>query len=214
MGIKVYGLPRSTNTARVLACLLEKGLDYELIHVDVLNGEHKQQPYLSLNPFGKIPAYVEDDATVLFESRAITDHIASKYKEKGTDLLGPELGGIAIVGLWMEVEAHQFDAPASVLIHESVMRPAFGKAPDEALVRAQCEKLNKVFDVYEERLSKCKYLAGDYFSLADLHHLPCLHYIMASPHSGLITSRMHVSAWWEDISSRAAWKKVSEPMKF
>ncbi|XP_049934058.1 glutathione S-transferase-like [Nymphaea colorata] len=176
---------------KALVCLEQKEVDYEIVPVNMVAGADKQQPFLSLNPFGKIPAYVEDDATVLFE-RAITDHIASRYKEKGTDLLGPELGGIAIVGLWMEVEAHQFDPPALVLILESVMKPTFGKVPDEALVRAQCEKLNKVFDVYEERLSKCKYLAGDYFSLADLHHLPCLHYIMSSPHSGLITSRQHV----------------------
>lgn len=114
----------------------------------------------------------------------------------------------------MEVEAHQFNGPASVLVYESVFKPAFGKAADEDLVRTQCEKLNKVFDVYEERLSQSKYLAGDFFSLADLHHLPCLHYIMGSPHSGLIKSRKHVYAWWEDISSRPAWTKIAEPMKF
>ena len=31
-------------------------------------------------------------------------------------------------------------------------------------------KLAKVLDVYEKRLAQSKYLGGDYFTLADLHH--------------------------------------------
>ncbi|TYI93358.1 hypothetical protein E1A91_D02G132100v1 [Gossypium mustelinum] len=43
---------------------------------------------------------------------------------------------------------------------------------DENLIKESEEKLGKVLDIYEERLSKNKYLAGDFFSLADLSHLP------------------------------------------
>ena len=49
MAIKVHGISLSTCTARVLLCLHEKGLEYELVHVDVASGAHKKQPYLSLN---------------------------------------------------------------------------------------------------------------------------------------------------------------------
>lgn len=49
MAIKVHGLALSTCTIRVLLCLHEKGLEYELVPVDVYNGDHKKQPYLSLN---------------------------------------------------------------------------------------------------------------------------------------------------------------------
>jgi len=77
------------------------------------------------------------------------------------------------------------------------------------------EKVGKVLDVYEERLSKSKYLAGDFFSLADLQHLPYTHYLVNTCGKGdLISSRKHVKALWEDISSRPAWKKVAEKMKF
>ncbi|KAK2646076.1 hypothetical protein Ddye_021271 [Dipteronia dyeriana] len=44
--IKVHGMALATCTARVLLCLAEKGLDYELVPVDVAVGEHKQQPCL------------------------------------------------------------------------------------------------------------------------------------------------------------------------
>ncbi|KAB2041111.1 hypothetical protein ERO13_D02G110901v2 [Gossypium hirsutum] len=43
---------------------------------------------------------------------------------------------------------------------------------DENLIKESEEKLGKVLDIYEERLSKNKYLAGNFFSLADLSHLP------------------------------------------
>ncbi|MFQ6646475.1 hypothetical protein Gotur_019146, partial [Gossypium turneri] len=49
MVIKVHGIPLSTCTARVLLCLCEKGLQYELVPVDVENSAHKKPPYLSLN---------------------------------------------------------------------------------------------------------------------------------------------------------------------
>lgn len=47
--IKVYGAAYSTAAARVLATLHEKGLDYELVHVDMTTGEHKTESYISRN---------------------------------------------------------------------------------------------------------------------------------------------------------------------
>lgn len=48
-GYKVHGHPFSTNTRRVLAVLLEKGLSYEPITVNLQTGEHKTEHFLSLN---------------------------------------------------------------------------------------------------------------------------------------------------------------------
>ncbi|KAJ7972927.1 Glutathione S-transferase family protein [Quillaja saponaria] len=63
----------------------EKNIDFELVPVNLTAGEHKQPPFLSKNPFGQIPVLEDGDLT-LFESRAITQYVAEKYKEKGTDL--------------------------------------------------------------------------------------------------------------------------------
>ncbi|GMN71632.1 hypothetical protein TIFTF001_054627, partial [Ficus carica] len=54
--IKVHGLTMSGATRRVLVCLYEKDLDFELVPVNMSTGAHKQEPFLSLNPFGQIPA--------------------------------------------------------------------------------------------------------------------------------------------------------------
>ncbi|CAN6468824.1 unnamed protein product [Victoria cruziana] len=213
MKAKVHGLARSTCTTRVLVCLEEKGIDYELVPVNMAAGAHKQQPFLSLNPFGQIPAF-EDGDLKLFESRAITKYVAHRYGDMGTDLLGASPAEMNSVGVWLEVEAHQFNPAIQPLVFELLIKPSKGGTPDAGLIESQATKLGKVLDVYEEILAKRKYLAGDFFSLADLHHLSCTHYLMVTSHASLITSRKHVNAWWEDISSRPAWKKVSANMKF
>ncbi|KAI4329757.1 hypothetical protein MLD38_028105 [Melastoma candidum] len=74
-------------------------------------------------------------------------------------------------------------------------------------------KLGKVLDVYESRLGQSKYLAGETFTLADLHHLPTLSLLMGTPGARkLIESRPNIAAWASDILARPAWTKV-EAMK-
>ncbi|XP_059457345.1 glutathione S-transferase F13-like [Corylus avellana] len=192
MAIKVHGVPVSTCTAGVLLCLHEKGLHYELLPVDLAAGAHKQDPYLSLNPFGQIPA-VEDGEVSLFESRAINRYLARKHKDIGTDLLrANSLPESALVETWMEVEAHQFHGPATAILHEIIVNPMYGIASNEQTIETEMEKLGKVLDVYEERLSKYKYLAGENYTLADLQHIPNLVYFMKTTKAEAITCRPHV----------------------
>ena len=89
-----------------------------------------------------------------------------------------------------------------------------GEAEDPKVTKENEEKLGKVLDIYEERLSHTKYLAGDFFSLADLSHLPFTHLLMNHMKKGyMIRERKHVSAWWDAISNRPSWKKVLQLYK-
>jgi glutathione S-transferase len=109
----------------------------------------------------------------------------------------------------MEVEAHQFDSAASKLAWELALKPVFGKVtPDKAVVEENEAKLAKVLDIYESRLVHSKYLACESFSLADLHHLPTIQYLLATEAKKLFYSRPHVRAWVADITARPAWYKV------
>jgi len=212
--IKVHGIPFSSSTARVISCLNEKQLEYELILVDAPAGEHKQPQYLSLNPFGLMPVLQDGDLT-LFESRAIIKYLAKKYQGQGPNLLGSTVEEEAVVEQWCDVEAHHFNPPSYAMVTQIIINPLKGYTTEKSVVENNEEKLNKVLDVYEERLSKSKYLAGDWFSLADLQHMPYLHYLVNDAGKPtLISSRKHVNAWWEDISSRPAWKKIAVHMKF
>ncbi|TKY52537.1 Glutathione S-transferase F13 [Spatholobus suberectus] len=214
MALKLYGLAMSTNTTRAMICFHEKEVDFELVPVNVFATEHKQPPFLSKNPFGLIPVLEDGDLT-LFESRAITAYVAEKFKETGPDLIRhKDAKEAALVKVWTEVESHYYDPAVSPIIYEYFVAPFQGKEPDKSVIDTNVEKLKDVLDVYEAKLSSTKYLAGDFYSLADLSHVSETHYFMQTPCASMINERPHVKAWWEDISSRPAFNKVVGGMTF
>ncbi|KAL6993302.1 GST superfamily [Sarracenia purpurea var. burkii] len=212
MVVKVYGSARAACPQRVMACLVEMGVDFELVHVDLESGEHKKPDFLLRQPFGQVPA-IEDGDFKLFESRAIIRYYATKYAESGPNLLGKTLEEKAVVDQWLEVEAHNFNDLVYNLVLQLVILPRMGQRTDQALVHTCETKLDKVLDIYDQRLSKNNYLAGDFFSLADLSHLPAIRYLMNEAGLGhMIRNRENLNSWWMDISSRPAWKTVMKQM--
>lgn len=64
----------------------EKAIEYELVKMDLQTQQHRQADFLSINPFGKLPALIDsnvlhDDGSPLqlFESGAILLHLAENY---------------------------------------------------------------------------------------------------------------------------------------
>ena len=47
--IRLHGNPFSTATMRAAASLHEKQLEFEFVLIDMKNGEHKKEPFISLN---------------------------------------------------------------------------------------------------------------------------------------------------------------------
>ncbi|KAD7479039.1 hypothetical protein R6Q59_005176 [Mikania micrantha] len=212
MVVKVYG-PACASPKRVLLCLVEKEIEFETVPVDIFAGENLTPDYLKLQPFGSLPV-IQDGDYILFESRAIIRYYAEKYKSQGTNLLGKTIEDLGIVNQWLEVEAHNYQPPLYNLVNHIMFSPHFGIVRSEQVIEESEEKLGKVLDIYEDRLSKSKYLAGDFFSLADLSHIPFTNYLVGPVGKGyMIKDRKHVSAWWDDISSRPSWLKVLEICK-
>jgi len=190
--------------------LVEKNVDdWKLESIDMMKGQHKSPEYLqNLQPFGQIPV-LEDGDVKIFESRAIARYICDKHESQGTKLFGSSLKERALVNQWIEVESQNYNPAVSSIVFQIVFTPMFGLKRNDAVVDEQVAKLEKVLDVYETQLSKSKYLAGDFFSMADLSHLPYTNLLVnATDKAEVITSRPHVHAWWKDISSRPSFTKV------
>ncbi|XP_071699243.1 glutathione S-transferase F11-like [Rutidosis leptorrhynchoides] len=208
MVVKVYGPIRGACPQRVLACLVEFEVDFELIHVDLESNEHKQPDFLQKQPFGQVPI-VEDGDFRLFESRAIIRYYATKYANRNPKIYGTTLEDKALIDQWLEVEAHHFNDMVYTIVLQKLVIPKMGGKTDFALVENCEKKLEQVFEVYEKQLSNNKYLAGDEFTLADLSHLPGIRYLMNEAGLGhMVKNKKKVSLWWNDISNRPAWKKV------
>ncbi|MFQ6663089.1 hypothetical protein Gotur_030731 [Gossypium turneri] len=238
MVVKVYGPIKAACPQRVLACLLEKEVEFQIVDVDLEAGDHKNPDFLLRQPFGQVPAIEDGDfklfgkvlgmcsltlgviylfififkcvnILLLAESRAIIRYYAAKYEKQGTNLLGNSLEERAMVDQWLEVEAHNFNDLVYTLVFQLLILPRMGKQGDTALVLSCQQKLEKVLDIYEQRLSTTTYLAGDSFTVADLSHLPALRYLVDDVGMWhMVSQRKHVNAWWETISNRAAWKKL------
>jgi len=75
--MKIYDRPGFPNPSRIRIVLSEKGLEdqIEFVSVDLIGAEHKQEPFLAMNPAGKIPVLELDDGTLISESTAITEYL-------------------------------------------------------------------------------------------------------------------------------------------
>lgn len=212
--VKVYGPPLSTAVSRVLSCLIEKDVGFQLIPINMSKGEHKNPDFLKIQPFGQVPAF-QDEEISLFESRAICRYVCDKYADKGNkNLYGTNPLVKASIDQWLEAEGQNFNPPSSILVFQLAFAPKMKIKQDPNLIRQNEEKLKKVLDVYEKRLGESRFLAGDEFSLADLSHLPNAHYLVSAADKGeIFSSRKNVGRWWDEISGRDSWKKVAEMQK-
>ncbi|KFK42652.1 hypothetical protein AALP_AA1G022600 [Arabis alpina] len=209
-GYKLYGYPYSANTRRVLTVLYEKDLSFDPITVDLRAGEQKKPSFLSINPFGLVPVF-EDKDLKLVESRAISQYIATVRRSRGTQLVNHKsYKKIGTETMWMYIESFEFDPPATILTQQLAINPLVGLKPDYKVVNETEPKLEKVLDIYEERLKNSSFLASNNFTMADLFHLPNIQYLMGTPAKRLFESRPSVNRWVAAITARPAWKKACD----
>ena len=81
--MKLYSYWRSTTSYRVRAALNLKRIDYEIIPIDLVAGDQRQEPYRSINPGKGVPSLVLEDGTTLTQSMAILDYLDSVQPEPG-----------------------------------------------------------------------------------------------------------------------------------
>lgn len=79
---KLYGYFRSSAAYRVRIALGLKGLGYEHVGVNLVPGvsEQKSDPYLALNPQGRVPYFV-DGEIALSQSPAILEYLEEAYPD-------------------------------------------------------------------------------------------------------------------------------------
>ncbi|RCV38266.1 hypothetical protein SETIT_8G128600v2 [Setaria italica] len=120
---------------------------------------------------------------------------------------GGSLEQFAMVDVWLEVEAHQHHPAAGAIVMQCLITPLIGGERDQAVIDENADKLRAMFEIYEARLSRSKYLAGDFVSAADLSHFPLMRY-----YATMVEALPHVRAWCEDLAARPAARKVAELM--
>jgi len=148
--LKLYGGARS-RASIIEWYLTELNVPFEFVQLDMQAGEHRQAPFLEINPVGKVPAIVDGDLK-LWESGAIMLYLAEKY------------GGVA--SLEERSTLNQWINYANATMGPEV----FSETTRE-------KSLPRHMEVLDTLLAKQPWLMGDEFSVADVAVGALLSYI-------------------------------------
>jgi len=155
--IRIHGHPLSGHAHRVSLFAALAGIAHEEVTIDLLAGEHKQAPFLKLNPAGQVPV-IEDGETVVTDSNAILVYLAKKY---APDWLPEAPEAAAAVQRWLTAAAGEvaFGAATARLI------TVFGAPLDADRALAVAASVNGKLEAH---LAENDFLAGSRPTIADV----------------------------------------------
>ncbi len=204
--MKLHGHPWSINTRKTLAAVAEKGHDLPLTLVMLPKGEHRRPEHLRMHPFGKVPV-LDDAGFVLYETRAINAYLDAKLD--GPRLVPTDPRESARMDQWINVADAYFVPSAQPLIVELLFRRFLGGAQDAAAIAAGRAGIEGALDALDRSLGEHPYIAGDAFTLADVHWMPYVDYMQQIGEGAPIDRRSNVRAWWQRVGARPAWQQVA-----
>ncbi|RAU49675.1 MULTISPECIES: glutathione S-transferase [unclassified Pseudomonas] len=174
--MKVFDIPGFPNPLRIRIVLAEKGLasSVEFIKVDLPAAEHKQPPFLAINPTGTVPVLQLDDGTYISECTAITEYLDNL--DGNPTLTGKTPKEKAVIHMMQKRAESELADPVGFYFHHAT--PGLGaalqpyKSPEwEGRVEwgnRQRDKAVAGMKYFDHVLRSQPYVAGDHFSMADI----------------------------------------------
>ncbi|MCK8516884.1 glutathione S-transferase family protein [Methylonatrum kenyense] len=197
----LFGGAYSTYVRTVRMLMQEKGLDYELVPVNILTGEGQSEAHLRRHPFGKIPA-LEVDGVTLFETAAIVELLEAHQPTPARFPEDPVER--ARMRQWMNViDNYLYPDVVGTLVWQRVVNPRMDQPCDEQAVRDGMPVVRKHFGLLNAALENAKWLAGDTISVADFYLAPIMAYVAMTPEAErLLADHPQVARWWEAFQQR------------
>ncbi|WP_339773243.1 glutathione S-transferase [uncultured Paraglaciecola sp.] len=155
--IRIHSFPLSGHAQRAELFANLAGIAHDVINVDLAAGEHKEAPFLALNPAGQVPV-LEDGDVVISDSNAILVYLARKYAPAFLPL-DPELEAQVQKFLSLAAGEIAFGPCAARLI------TVFNAPLDADFAKATADK---VLSKLEAHLIGREFLVGDSVTIADV----------------------------------------------
>lgn len=172
----------------------EKGLDLSLIEVDIIAGENRRQPFLSINPSGHTPVLILDNGVAVAETAAIAEYMEEKYPHP--PLIGTTPEERAVTRMWMRRVDLNIVQPMTVGFRGAEGMPLFKdrvrclpQASDDLKTTAR-EGLAWL----EAQMGERHFIAGESVTLADIL-LFCFVEFGALVGQGLDANHRRLIAW-------------------
>jgi RNA polymerase-associated protein len=155
--MKLYSGTSDPYSHRCRIVLFEKGMDFEVIDVDLMN---KSEDVAAINPYGKVPVLVERDL-VLYEANIINEYIDERFPHPQLMPPDPVMRGRARLFL------HRFEQ--EIYSQVEVIEHGVSKAADKARAGIR-DNLTQLAQI----LTSQKFLLGGEFSMLDVAIAPLL----------------------------------------
>ena len=155
--MRLYSGTACPYSHRCRIVLFEKGMDFEVIDVDLMN---KSEDVATMNPYGKVPVLVERDL-VLYEANIINEYIDERFPHPQLMPPDPVMRGRARLFL------HRFEQ--EIYSQVEAMERGLAKPAEKAraVIRDNLTQLSQI-------LEKQKFLLGGEFSMLDVAIAPLL----------------------------------------
>jgi len=194
--ITLYGGP-TPNSRKVSICLEEMGLDWKLVHIDILRGDQLTAEFLALNPNNKFPVIVDDTGPtpapfVLWESGAILLYLA----EKTGRFVPADPAGRAVCHQWLMFQM----SGVGPMIGQAAHFTAYAKDQHPYAIERYVNEVSRLLRVLEGRLAQAPYLAGEAYSIADMATYP---YVVRRVRAEA-ERYPNLSSWCDDLAARPA----------
>lgn len=167
MTIKVYGVPFSVHTRKVIVALRLKGIPYEVVPVVPVNPATLPKDWRRISPTGLIPA-IEDGDFTLADSTAILAYLERKVPEPSLMPSDAKSYASALaLDAWAGSEL--FRRVIQPIFYNQVVQPTLHKQPGDAAAidSALNDAAPAAFD-YLERALQGDYLVERRASIADV----------------------------------------------
>lgn len=185
--------------------LHEKGVDYELIPIDIFALDKVASNYLERQPFGKIPAF-EHDGFRLYETGAITRYIDEAFQGSPLQPSTPKLR--ARVNQIISI-ADNYIYPQLVwgMYVELVSKAVKGEPTDDTRIATARANTPGCLNVLSSLLGYDTWFSGDNISLADLYVAPMIDYFLMVPEGPeMFFKKENLAGWWHGIRVRESFR--------
>lgn len=158
--IDLYTAP-TPNGWKASVVLEELELPYTVKRVNILEGDQRSPDYIALNPNGRIPTIVDNEADgfVVFESGAILLYLAQKTGR----LMPTDPKGSSLVTQWLMFQM----GGLGPMMGQSNVYFRYSKEKYQPAIDRYQNESKRLMTVLDRRLQDHEYLAGD-FSIADI----------------------------------------------
>jgi glutathione S-transferase len=186
--------------------LAEKNLGFDLVEEKIWQ---RRTEFLALNPAGDVPVLVEPDGVTIAGAGVISEYLEERYPD--INLMGGDAVERAETRRLIQWFDLKFNREVSDnLLGEKVMKRFLRLGePHAAAIRAGHANIGYHLDYIAYLIEKREWLAGDFFSLADMTaaaHLSAIDYI------GDVPWDTHKGArdWYARVKSRPSFRPLLE----